>query len=201
MGSLICAFFFGKYFHVFRINNRLEMAKTDKDQNNKLRHNKEKIDHRVTVDIERDVSSKEDTKITSITIELEGVDQSAEQYKHFINKGELSFQVHEWDKEEAFKCIEKAQAAFLQGQYDIAEHFLLKSLRIYDNKTATTFLETVLKAKAQENTKVNVETEKNNKELINDYTLNEKANECNKCIDKTEIAIADEDLDLCSKKA
>lgn len=91
------------------------------------------------------------------------------------------------DRTEARKCIQKAQALFSEGQYDKAEHFLRKSLRICESDEAKSFLETVCNAKSQNNTNVKVKTEECNESVNKCLNVDMDAhNKCNKLSAKAE---------------
>lgn len=90
-----------------------------------------------------------------------------------INCYDFPIESNHSDRAEALKCIEKAIEAFKNEQYDKAERFILKSIRICESRNAKTFLETIRTASAQNNNNVNVEKEKCN-EPVNNLSLNEE---------------------------
>lgn len=133
-------------------------------------------------------SAKNEQKETSTTTTID-----ISQFQLKTNCYVFPVESNQSDRAEALKCIEIALEAFPEGQYDKAERFILKSLRICDSQRAKSFLETVRNAKGQHNNNVNVETEKYN-EHVNNHYLGEEINEYNKCIQIASKAFDEGDL-------
>lgn len=129
------------------------------------------MDKRVKNDAEGEKFCKNNEKETSTTNEISKFDIKNNRYEFPIVSNQS-------DRVEALKCIEKALAAFPKGQYEKAEHFLRKSLRICESSRAKLFLEFVCNEKTQTNSNENAKTEKNN-EHVNNHYLNKLATKAN----------------------